>query len=222
MQKRVLNGVPFHLYVMMSTYGTNATVEEEKKRHYNKDGQKKVTTFVYPEVEHNHYCYWDVMDNHNSVRMHPISMEETLMTTHWPNRVFCFLLTLTIVNIQNAGCYFAKLPKIEALQAQNSLPNNLYTTNICQRRSKSTKHQDQIALDVQHGNHPSTTSPHSPHSKIQKFANRQMQIQISEVAVQMQSCSCEELLQMLSRCHLMCQCYAMHHIDSEMQDLLGA
>ena len=52
---------------------------------------------------------------------------------------------------------------------ENSLPNNLYTTNICQRRSKSTKHQHQIALDIQHGNHPSTTSPHSPHSKNSKI-----------------------------------------------------
>ena len=66
-KKGVLNGVPFHLYAMkepnytmltMSTYGTNATVGEEKKRHYNKDGQKKVTMLVYPEVVHNHYCYW--------------------------------------------------------------------------------------------------------------------------------------------------------------------
>ena len=65
-RKGVLNGVPFHLYAMeepdytmliMSTYGTNATVGEEKKRHYNKDGQKKVTMFVYPKVVHNHYCY---------------------------------------------------------------------------------------------------------------------------------------------------------------------
>ena len=31
---------------------------------------------------------------------------------------FCFLLAVTIVNIHNAGCYFAKLPKIDALQAQ--------------------------------------------------------------------------------------------------------
>ena len=39
------------------------------------------------------------------------------MTTQWPNRVFCFLLAVTIVNVQNAGCYFAKLPKIDTLQA---------------------------------------------------------------------------------------------------------
>ena len=64
-----------------------------------------------------HYRYQDVNDDHSSARMHPISMEETWMTTCWPNHVFCFLLTLTIVNIQNAGCCFAKLPKINTLQA---------------------------------------------------------------------------------------------------------
>ena len=53
--------------------------------------------FVYPEVVHNHYCYRDVIYNHNSMRMHPISMEETWMTTQWPNRFFCFLLAVTIV-----------------------------------------------------------------------------------------------------------------------------
>ena len=81
--------------------------------------------FVYPKVVHNHYCYQDVIDNHNSARMHPISMEETWMTTRWPNHGFCFLLTVTIVNIQNTGCNFAKLPKSDTLQAQNFIAQQL-------------------------------------------------------------------------------------------------
>ena len=28
-----------------------------------------------------------------------------------------FLLAVTMVNVQNAGCYFAKLPKIDAIPA---------------------------------------------------------------------------------------------------------
>ena len=47
------------------------------------------------------------------------------MTTHWPNRVFCFLLALTIVTIQNEGCYFAKLPQIDTLQAQTFIAQQL-------------------------------------------------------------------------------------------------
>ena len=135
-KKGVMNEVSFHLYVMMepnytmllmSTYWMNATVGEEKKRHYNKDGQKKVTMFVYPVVVHNHYCNRDVIHNHNSARMHPTSMEETWMTTCWPNHVFHFLLTVTIVNIQNAGCCYAKLPKIDTYKHEHSLPKTLYT-----------------------------------------------------------------------------------------------
>ena len=57
--------------------------------------------------------------------MHPISMEEIWMTTRWPNRDFCFLLAVTIVNIQNAGCYFAKLPKIDTLQARKFIAQQL-------------------------------------------------------------------------------------------------
>ena len=67
---------------------------------------------------------------------------------------------------------------------------------------------------------------HTPHIP-KKFKNLRIvkcKSKYQKVAVQMQSCLCEELLQiMFSRCHSMCRMfYAMHHIDSEMQDLLGA
>ena len=58
-----------------------------KNHHYMEGGVKKSTTFVYPEVVHNHDANRDVIDNHNAMRMHPISMEETWMTSRWPNRV---------------------------------------------------------------------------------------------------------------------------------------
>ena len=89
----------------------------QKKHHYMEGGVKKSTTFIYPEVVHNPYAYRDVIDNHNAMRMHPISMEETWMTSRWLNRVFCFLLAVTMVNVQNAGSYFAKQPKIDAIHA---------------------------------------------------------------------------------------------------------
>ena len=78
-----LDNVKFHIvgmkkpdYVMMimTTYGTLGEVGEEK-RHYMVNGVKHVTTFRYPEVVYNHFCYWDVIDNHNSYRIHPLSME---------------------------------------------------------------------------------------------------------------------------------------------------
>ena len=52
------------------------------------------------------------------------------MTTRWPNRVFCFLLALTMVNVQNAANYFAKTPKMDCLSARRLIAkqviNNKY------------------------------------------------------------------------------------------------
>ena len=94
------------------------------------NGVKHVKTFQYPEVVHNCYQYRDVIDNHNSARMHPISMEEMWMTMCWPNHVFCFLLDVTMVNVQNTATYFLKKPKLDSLQAQHliakALINNVH------------------------------------------------------------------------------------------------
>ena len=45
-------------------------------------------------------------------------MEETWMTMHWPNRVFCFLVAVTVVNVQNTANYFVKTPKLDSLSAR--------------------------------------------------------------------------------------------------------
>ena len=122
----VLDDVPIHVHCMkepdyimmlMSSYGTLSECGEEKKQHFKVNGEKQEKTFKYPEVVYNHYKYRDCIDNHNSQRMHPLSMEETWMTMHWPNRVFCFLVAVTMVNVQNAANYFVKTPKLDSLSA---------------------------------------------------------------------------------------------------------
>ena len=45
-------------------------------------------------------------------------MEETWMMMHWPNCVFCFLVAVTMVNVQNAANYFVKTPKLDSLSAR--------------------------------------------------------------------------------------------------------
>ena len=60
--------------------------------------------------------------------MHPIVMEETWMTTHWPNRVFCFLLAVTVVNVQNVGVYFCGFPKVDALTATTTTGEQIQST----------------------------------------------------------------------------------------------
>ena len=130
----VFDDIPIHVHCMkepdyvmmlMSSYGTLSECGEEKKRHFKVNGQKQEKMFKYPEVVYNHYKYRDCIDNHNSQRMHPLSMEETWMTMHWPNRVFCFLVAVTIVNVQNAANYFVKTSKLDSLSARHLIAKQL-------------------------------------------------------------------------------------------------
>ena len=66
-----------------------------------------------------------MIDNHNGMRMHPIALEETWLTSHWPNRVFSFLLAVTVVNVQNAATYFFNKEKIDALTAKHLIARDL-------------------------------------------------------------------------------------------------
>ena len=70
---------PDYVMMLMTTYSTLAEFGDEK-RHYIVNGVKHVTTFRYPEVFYNHYHYHDVINNLNSLRIHPLSMEETWIT----------------------------------------------------------------------------------------------------------------------------------------------
>ena len=124
--KGTMDGVPFHIHavkepdysmMLMSTYGMTLRMGVMKRQHYTVEGVKKVVELQYPEIVHNHNKFCDMIENHNSFWMHPISMEETWMTMRWANHMFCFLLTVTIVNIQNAAVYFLNKPKLDALQS---------------------------------------------------------------------------------------------------------
>ena len=116
---------PDYVMLIMSTYGTMSELGEGQKRHVMVNGVKQVHTFKYPEMVHNHYMYRDMNNNHNSLWMHPLSMEEMWMTACWPHHVFCFLLAMTVVNIQNGGAYFCAILKLDALSVRSS-----YTIDI--------------------------------------------------------------------------------------------
>ena len=106
--------------------------EGVKKQHYLENGVKHVKTFQYPEVFHNHNKYRDVIDNHNSLRMHPISMEETWMMMWWLKTVFCFLLAITMVNVQNAATYFLNKTKIDSLESRRLIAKTLINNEYLQ------------------------------------------------------------------------------------------
>ena len=40
------------------------------------------------------------------------------MTRQWPNHVFCFLLAVTIVNIENVGTYFLEHERMDSMQSR--------------------------------------------------------------------------------------------------------
>ena len=90
------------------------------------------------------------------------------MTSHWPNRVFCFLLALTMGNIQNAGCYFANLPKVDALTSRKLIAQQLIENKYHDKKVRENNWHKRRA-------HEHTTQL----PKIQKFVHRHLQILIS-------------------------------------------
>ena len=110
------------------------------KRHVMVNGVQQGHTSKYPEVLHNHYRYQDMIPNHNSLPMHPLSMEEMWMAAHWPHHVFCFLLAVTVVNIQNGGVYFCAIPKLDALSARRNIAREfIYNRYLIVEQSQSRK-----------------------------------------------------------------------------------
>ena len=166
----------------------------------------------YSEVVHNHYTYMDVIDNHNSQCMHSISMEETWMTAHWPNHVFCFLLAVTMVNVQNAGVYFYHLRKVDSLFAHKLIAQQLIKNRyliVEQLARKRTQHGETI--------HPLVALP-----TFKKFENGRLVKCKSKY--QTWYCSCKQVrVRTYCACSpgiLQCQeCYSEHKVEATMNDL---
>ena len=125
--------------MLISTYGTLNGMGENKKCYLKENGVKKTPEFRYPEVVYNHYRFKDTIDNHNSFWMHPISMEETWMTMRWANHVLCFLLAITVVNIQNATVYFLNKVKLDALQSCRQIMKQLIFNLYLEQEQASRK-----------------------------------------------------------------------------------
>ena len=219
--KGVLDDVPFYLlamkepdYVMqiMSMYGTLGNLGQEKTRHFTVNEAHQVVKFCYPKVVHNHYAYRDVIDNHNLQHMHPISMEETWMTVRWPNCVFCFLLAVTMVNVQNAGVYCYHLPKVDSLFACKLIAQQLIENRyliVKQSARKWTWHGEMI--------HHLVALP-----TFKKFENGRLVKCKSKY--QTWYCSCKQV-RVRTYCAyfpgiLRCQeCYSEHNVESTMNDI---
>jgi hypothetical protein len=130
----MLEDVPFHVFAMkepdyvmklMSMYGTNERVGEWKRCAYKIGGQHHEVSFQYPKVVYNHFRYRHVIDDHNSKRHSPISLEVTWATKWWPHRVFAFLLAVTEVNVMLASVHFGGYTKSSTLNFRKRMSNEL-------------------------------------------------------------------------------------------------
>ena len=74
-------------------------------------------------------------------------MEEPWMTMHWPNHVFCFLLAVTMVSIENAANYFAKTPKMDSLLARHLISKQLINNKHLCTGTMPQKHKKQGSIE---------------------------------------------------------------------------
>ena len=89
--------------MLMLTYGTQEWMGNEK---YCKLTDGSIRRFKYPELLRNHFRYQHLIDDHNSKRHQPISLEVVWATQEWSRRPFAFLLAVTEVNVKLASEHF--------------------------------------------------------------------------------------------------------------------
>ena len=62
------------------------------------------------------------------------------MTMRLANHVLCFLLTVVIINVQNAAIYFLSKPKLDALQSCQQIPKHLIFNCYLVEEKQAKKH----------------------------------------------------------------------------------
>ena len=66
---------------------------------------------------------------------------------HWPNCVFCFLVAVTMVNVQNAANCFVKTPKLDSLSARHLIAKQLINNRHLHSGTMPKKHQKQGTVE---------------------------------------------------------------------------
>ena len=71
-----------------------------------------------------------------------------MMTACWPHHVFCFLLAVTVVNIQNGGAYICAILKLDSLSARRNIAREfIYNRYLIVEQSPSRKHPRHSAAE---------------------------------------------------------------------------
>ena len=78
------------------------------------------------------------------------------MTTRWANRVFCILVAVTVVNVQNAANYFLKTSKLDSLSARHLIAKQLINNKHLRTGMTPKKRRNEVQLSTASSWSPST------------------------------------------------------------------
>ena len=129
-----LDRVPFHVfylieptYIMslMWTYGTLTARGVKKTANFSKNNKNiSKTNFYCLEAAYDYSSNYDKIHAYNSIRMHPIALDEMWRTNRWPLRAFQFFLAITEVNIKLVSEYFFEREKLSQQEFCKKMQGN--------------------------------------------------------------------------------------------------
>ena len=131
-----LDGVNFKVFCMkeedyvmklMATYGALRPIDEgvTNRSVTRRSGRVEKVTFKYMEPFYNHFKFRHQVDDHNNSRHSPISLETSINTKDWKNRVFTFILAVVEVNARLAYQFFATQDSISQLEFRRMLAKEM-------------------------------------------------------------------------------------------------
>jgi Transposase IS4 len=213
-----LEGIPFcifgmkepdYILMMMSTYGTLERIGNFTQRVVD----RHQVTFKYPEVIRNHYLYRHMVDDHNSKRHAPISLEVTWATHTWTNRVFAFLLAITEVNVFLATKYFTQRQPTSMLEFRKAFSKELiYNRYIAQEQQEEHRRSRRTSRNLEH---ELTTLPKKRKFSVTRIVRANMDYQ------QFKCSGCPKRIRTYCRCtpgiFLCKECYAKHIAEQDIE-----
>ena len=144
------------MIMLMSTYGTQEQMGNEK---YRKLMDGSIRRFKYPEVLHNHFRYQHLVNDHNSKRHQPISLEVVWASQEWRHRPFTFLLAMMEVNVKLASEHFGGLEDKGMIAFHKQFARELINNDYLKREaaepcSSACRHKemDHVLISLPCGN----------------------------------------------------------------------
>eukprot|EP00980_Cylindrotheca_fusiformis_P024084 scaffold11524_cov91-Cylindrotheca_fusiformis.AAC.3 len=137
---------PDYVMSLMTSYGTLNRMGRGTKRNHN----GRQVSFQYPEIVHNHFKYRHAVDDHNSKRHQPISLEVVWGTKWWPNRVFAFLLSITEVNVMLASVAFGGAEQLPMLEFRKKFAYALINNDYLREEQEELRRSGRLLVENRH------------------------------------------------------------------------